>query len=121
MSEEDIAGHRQAVIKGGLTGLGAASLITAPVFYALHRRSPGFRALPLPMKAFGTVVILIPVMSVAAEKAGERYDREQWTGVGMEEIRYEESKEQARRNELSTWQATKDWAGRNKWSILGCS
>jgi len=117
----DIAAHRNATITGGLQGAGIAAAIAVPGFYYLQRRSATFRSLPIPMKAFMGVTIVVPFVSIMAEKAGERFDRSQWTGVGAQELVREAEEEKERRESLDRWDALKDWGKRNKWSIVGCS
>jgi len=121
ITQEDISAHRQATIIGGLQGLGLSALLCVPSYLLLQRRSALFRGFPLPMKAFLATTITVPVASIAAEKAGERFDRSQWTGIGMQEIRQEEALERKRRDQLTAWESVKDWSFRNKWGIVGTS
>ena len=61
----------------------------------------------------------LPLITVSGEKAGEAYDRSQWTGVGKMEIDAVEAKEQARWERLGTGEKLGDWAKRRKYGIIG--
>ncbi|ORY22138.1 hypothetical protein BCR39DRAFT_508208 [Naematelia encephala] len=121
LTPEDIAGHRAATTKGAIRGILLGAAISAPTFYTLQRRSHFYKQLPLPLKAFGVVVVVVPCFSISAEKAGEAYEREQWTGVGKQEL---DAKAQAaldRWSSLDTWGKVKDWSKSNKWGLIGTS
>jgi hypothetical protein len=113
--------HWDANVSGALKGSLLATAIAVPGATFLQRRSPFFRALPLPLKALGVVVITVPCVTIAAEKAGEAYERSQWTGVGVEELKKTAKIEEERWSGLSTGEKVGDWAKRNKYGILGVS
>jgi len=121
ITREDLSAHRSATIVGGLQGAAIASAITIPGYFFLQRRSAMFRALPPPMKAFMGVTVIVPFVTIMGEKAGERFDRAQWTGIGAQELAHEAAVEKERRERLDSWDAVKDWGKRNKWGIVGCS
>ena len=81
-------------------------------------RSSTYRALPIPLKAFAGVVVILPCMSISAEKAGEAYERSQWKGVGKRELDMKEKREEERLAEMSTTARFKDWAGRNRYGMI---
>ncbi len=108
-----------ANVNGGLRGLAYAAAVCGPGFYALQRYSPQFRTLPLPLKAFGLVVISVPLISVTAEKAGEAYERSLWTGAGVKELETKAIKEQQRWDSLTTSEKVRDWASNHQYSIVG--
>lgn len=85
---------------------------------ALKRQSAYYRALPLPLKALGVVGVIVPSMSIGAEKAGEAYSRTQWTGVGKREMEAVELRERERWERLGTSGQIADWAKRRKWYII---
>jgi len=86
------------------------------------RASTFYRALPIPLKAFAGVVTILPCISISAEKAGEAYERSQWSGIGKRELDLQEKREQERLEALGTSARVKDWAGRNRYGIIagGC-
>jgi len=82
------------------------------------RYSHNYKALPIPLKAFGAVVVILPCLSISAEKAGEAYDRSQWSGIGKRELDMKEKREQERLANLTTQARLNDWAGRNRYGII---
>jgi hypothetical protein len=118
---EQQAAHRSATTRGALTGLALATSISLPTYYLLSRRSNFYRALPPAAKTFGFVVIGIPCICISAEKAGEAYDRSQWTGVGKMELDLVQEREKRRWQGLGGGEKMGDWAKRNKYGIIGCS
>ena len=53
------------------------------------------------------------------EKAGERYDRSQWTGVGKMEMDAVADRERKRVEGLSRGKQLGEWAGKNRYGIIG--
>lgn len=107
-----------ANVNGGLRGLAYAAGICIPGFIGLQRFSPQFRQIPIPLRAFGAVVITVPLVSICAEKAGEEYERSQWTGVGKVELDKAESARRQRLESMSTGERLKDWAVSHQWGIV---
>jgi hypothetical protein len=81
-------------------------------------RSATYRALPIPLKAFAGVVVILPCLSISAEKAGEAYERSQWSGIGKRELDMKEKREQERLANMGTGARLSDWAGRNRYGII---
>lgn len=100
--------------------LGAAAFV--PANWALKRRFPYYRNLPLQGKAFLGLLFVIPCGTVFAEKAGEHFiAANQWQGAGKAELDKEAALAQARWDQLSTVDKAKDWAARHQYSIIGGS
>lgn len=116
-NEEQAAAHRSASIQGGARGLLYGAGIAVPLHFLLARRA-GYRAIPTSLKALGYTVLVLPIMSVTSEKAGEAYVRSTWTGVGLTEIQREKMREEQRIHNLDTADKIKDWAKRNKWGLI---
>lgn len=89
-----------------------------PGHFGLMARSSTYRALPIPLKAFAGVVVILPCISISAEKAGEAYERSQWRGVGKKELDLKEKREEERLASMGTTQRLSDWAGRNRYGII---
>ncbi|KAH8079037.1 putative mitochondrion protein [Filobasidium floriforme] len=106
-------------VEGGLKGAAVATAILTPAFFLLQRRSANFRAIPIPLKAFGVVTVAVPCISIGAEKAGERYERG-ILGVSQLEAT-ERDREEKRWEGLSTGEKIRDWGKRYQWSIVGGS
>ena len=110
-----------ATINGGIRGAALAAAICTPSYFLLKSRSATYRALPIPLKALGLVVISVPCISISAEKAGEAYERSMWTGVGQRELVRQGEVAEQRWEELSTGEKIKNWANRNQYGIVGGS
>ena len=118
VSPQQQQAHFDANIEGGLKGLLIGAGITIPAWMLLNRRVPSFRAAPLAMKSFGGVVIMLPSIMISAEKAGEQYDRSQWTGIGKQELDFQAKKEHERWESLTSTEKLGDWAKRRRWGII---
>jgi hypothetical protein len=117
VTPEQAQGYRSATIAGGLKGAGLGFGIAIPAHFLLQRRA-AYRAVPITLKTLGYVCLLVPLISIAAEKSGEAYDRSQWTGVGARELERSRDKEERRWEDLSSSQKVRDWAARNKWGLI---
>ncbi|WWD22739.1 hypothetical protein CI109_107232 [Kwoniella shandongensis] len=117
--EKDFRGYQDATVNGGLKGALLGAGISIPAYYVLMQRSATYRALPLPLKALGAVVIVVPSVYISAEKAGERFSKSQYTGVGKRELDRELLEERERWDKLGFVGKTQDWAGRHKFGLIG--
>jgi len=104
-------------VTGAIKGAAVAASIVTPAWFFLQRQSANFRAIPLPLKAFGIVTVAVPCITIGAEKAGEKYER----GIlGVNQIEDEQTaREEARWEKLSTGEKVRDWGKRYQWSIVG--
>ena len=104
-------------VTGAIKGAAVAASIVTPAWFFLQRQSANFRAIPLPLKAFGIVTVAVPCITIGAEKAGEKYER----GIlGVNQIEDEQTaREEARWEKLSTGDKVRDWGKRYQWSIVG--
>ncbi|KAK1921242.1 putative mitochondrion protein [Papiliotrema laurentii] len=118
-TEKQQQGYIDSTIEGGLKGAAVAAGVLVPATMILRKQSAYFRALPLPLKALGAVSVIVPAITISAEKAGEAYSRTQWTGIGKQEIEAVQRREQERWEKLGTWGQVGDWAKRRKWAIIG--
>ncbi|KAL0253904.1 hypothetical protein I308_101282 [Cryptococcus tetragattii IND107] len=119
VSQDDVRGYNDATIVGGIKGAFLAAAICIPGHMLLMKRSPYFRALPLPLKALGHVTITVPCISVAAEKGGEAYTRSQYSGMGQREIDWELQIRNEKWEKMSKLEKIGDWAARHKYGIIG--
>ncbi|WOO84634.1 Respiratory supercomplex factor 2 [Vanrija pseudolonga] len=99
--------------------LGVAGTLIGNHF--LKKRSPAWRAVPMPYKFFVGMMMSIPVGTVFGEKAGEKHIAQQWSGYGKEELDAEAKAAHERWESMSTWDKTKDWAARHQYTIIGGS
>lgn len=107
-----------AASKGAALGLAAF----IPANWALARRFPAYRSLPLPGKAFLGLMFVVPIGTVFAEKAGEHFIVEnQWRGAAYDELNREKMEAEARWNAMSMTDKAKDWAARHQYAVIGGS
>ncbi|WWC57651.1 uncharacterized protein I303_100184 [Kwoniella dejecticola CBS 10117] len=118
---EDIQAYNDATINGGIRGLFYGIGLSVPGFYLLNKRLAAYRALPTPLKAAGYVMVIVPCISIAAEKQGEAFTRSQYSGVAKLELDKEAQLEDQRWQALSSAQKFGDWAGRHKYQLVGAS
>lgn len=110
-----------------------------PVSYLLHRRWPYYRQLPPSLKALGVIIIVVPSFVISAERAGQRFEREQWcvvtlglylccssydlplsrTGLGKVELDTIQAREEARWNRMTLGQKVRDVAVRHEYGMIG--
>jgi hypothetical protein len=120
LKKDDQGAYTQAVYKGGLQGTALAAGINIPLHFILRRR-PQYNAIPVTLKALGYVVLTIPCISIAAEKAGEAFIRSTWTGTGKNELDRDAQRAAMRWDSLGTWQKAQDWGSRHKWGLIGAA
>jgi hypothetical protein len=111
--------YQQAVVSGGIKGLVAGSAAAFPGSYLLNKRWPYYRQLPLSLKALGVVMVVVPACVISAEHASQRFEREQWTGIGKEELDLQQQRALERWQAMSTGEKAKDWVGRHQYSFIG--
>jgi hypothetical protein len=78
VSQEEIDGHTNATIRGAAEGVLLSAAVAIPGSLLLNRRWASFRALPLPLKVMGTVIVIAPCLSIQAERRGLEFDRAHW-------------------------------------------
>lgn len=107
----------QANVSGGLKGALLATGILVPGFFFLQRKSPLFRELTIPLKAFVGVCVAVPCITINAEKAGEKY---QAGLLGVTALQDEQAQlAHERWNKLTTIEKVRDVGKRYQWSIVG--
>ncbi|KAG1883863.1 hypothetical protein F4604DRAFT_267077 [Suillus subluteus] len=118
VSQEEIDGHTNATIRGAAEGALLSAAVAIPGSLLLNRRWASYRALPLPLKVMGTVIMIAPCISIQAERRGLQFDRAHWTGAGKMELEREAAEEEARWGALTTKEKIGDWATRHQYSII---
>ncbi|EIW75663.1 hypothetical protein CONPUDRAFT_65908 [Coniophora puteana RWD-64-598 SS2] len=118
-SEEELAAHSTATIRGAMEGTAVSAAVAVPSFMLLNRRWAYYRSLPLSLKALGGILIVAPCLAIQAERRGLEFDRERyWVGAGKNEMDREAAEEQARWESLTTGDKVSDWATRHQYSII---
>lgn len=118
VTQEEIDGHTNATIRGAAEGALLSAAVAIPASLLLSRRWASYRALPLPLKVMGTVMVIAPCLSIQAERRGLEFDRAHWTGAGKLELDREAAEEEARWGALTTKAKIGDWATRHQYSII---
>lgn len=111
-----------ATLRGGLKGLWVGAGLSAGGHFLLQRSSLRYRAFPLPAKAFGAMLVIVPTVVIMAERAGIAYDHQRYSkaleGPGLAAAH---EKERLRRETLSKSEQALEWADKNKFSLIGAS
>ncbi|KAH9938286.1 uncharacterized protein B0H18DRAFT_1205552 [Fomitopsis serialis] len=94
-TEEELAAHNRATIRGALEGTAAGLALSVPGSIFLHRRWPAYRALPIQLKAMFCIFVTAPLYAIQAERRGVK------------------AQEESRWKRLGTEEKLKDWAVRN--------
>ena len=107
---------RDGAFKGLALGLGT----TVPLSLYFQRYSPRYKRLPIPLKAFGVVMLTSATTVIIAERAGLRYDKQRYSSsLYSEEEKAkmaEAAKEKAQR--LSIGEKATNFVNDNKYPII---
>ncbi|OXC67140.1 hypothetical protein AYX13_04419 [Cryptococcus neoformans] len=120
-TQDDMKTYYNEALKGGFRGALLAAAITGTSYFVFAKRSPTFRSLPLPAKAFGGVVISIPCMFICAERAALAYERAQWSGVGQKEIERNIERQSEKWGKMTQMEKAKNWVGNHKYSLISAA
>jgi hypothetical protein len=111
-----------ATWRGGLKGLGVGAGLSAGGHFLLQRSSIQYRALPLPAKAFGAILIIAPSVVIMAERAGIAYDHQKYSKTFEDPLlAVAHEQERLRKEKLSKGERALEWADKNKFSLIGVS
>ncbi|KAH9951719.1 hypothetical protein B0H21DRAFT_717202, partial [Amylocystis lapponica] len=119
VSKEEQDAQQRATVMGGLKGLAGGLAFAAPASYLLYRRFPYYRTLQPSLKAFGVIIIAVPSIVISAERAGIRFEKQHWTGVGKQELDTVHAREQARWDAMTFRQKARDVAVRHEYGLIG--
>ncbi|KAJ8087014.1 Replication factor C, subunit RFC4 [Marasmius tenuissimus] len=121
VTEEELAGHRNATIRGAAEGTIASAAVAYGASHYFGKRWASFRQLPRSLKVLGGIVLVAPCLTIQAERRGLEFDQAQWTDAGAQLLTDKEAKEEARWEALSTTDKISDWASRHEYSIIMAS
>ncbi|CAL1701005.1 unnamed protein product [Somion occarium] len=119
VTKEEQDAQQRATIEGGAKGFFGGLAFALPASYLLNRRWPYYRHLPPSLKALGVIVVVVPSFVISAEKAGQRFERERWTGIGKYELDTVQAREQARWDRMTLGQKVRDVAIRHQYGMIG--
>ncbi|RDB20122.1 Respiratory supercomplex factor 2, mitochondrial [Hypsizygus marmoreus] len=115
---EEIHAHAAASRRGAIEGGVASGIVALGGSYYLHRKFPGYRQLPLSLKALGLVIVVAPILSIQAERRGLEYDKSQWKGEGVRILHGKQVAADERWEDMSTQDKIADWSNRHQYSII---
>ncbi|KAJ3488706.1 hypothetical protein NLI96_g2641 [Meripilus lineatus] len=111
--------QQQATVIGGAKGFLGGLAVAVPASYFLQKRWAYYRALPSSLKALGVVMVVVPSCVISAERAGLRFEREQWTGIDKQELATIAAREQERWDKMTFGQKASEVAVRNEYGLIG--
>jgi hypothetical protein len=106
------------VVKRGAVGALVGLALCVPAHYTLRRASAYYRALPIQRRTYGSLFIVLPSLSIAADLAALEYEQSRWTGVERRGLDVIEGREQERRGRMNKLERAKDWAGEHKYGMI---
>jgi hypothetical protein len=111
-----------ATWQGGLKGLGVSVGLSAGGHFLLQGSSIRYRALPLPAKAFGAMLVIVPTTVIMAERAVIAYDHRRYSKALEDPIlAAAHERERLRKEQMSKGERALEWADKNKFSLIGVS
>ncbi|KAH9900013.1 hypothetical protein C8Q73DRAFT_681709 [Cubamyces lactineus] len=117
-TEEELAGHHAATVRGAIEGVLGGLAISLPASWYAQRNWAYYRALPPHLKALGVILVVGPCYAIQAERRGVEFDQSTWTGAGKAELEREERIQQARWSTLDTKAKFREWAMQNQYKII---
>lgn len=117
-TEEELAGHHAATVRGAIEGVAGGLAISLPASYYMQRAWPYYRTLPPHLKALGVILVVGPCYAIQAERRGVEFDKSTWTGAGKAELDREARDESSRWDALDAVGKAKDWAMRNQYKVI---
>ncbi|WVO22741.1 uncharacterized protein IAS62_004075 [Cryptococcus decagattii] len=120
-TQDDMKVYYNEALKGGFRGALFAAAITGTSYFVFSKRSPTFRSLPLPAKAFAGVVISVPCIFISAERAALAYERTHWSGVGQKEIERKLERQSQTWEKMTQMEKAKNWASIHKYSLISAA
>ncbi|KAI0751612.1 hypothetical protein C8Q80DRAFT_1268823 [Daedaleopsis nitida] len=118
ITKEEQDAQQHATVMGGLKGFTGGLAVALPASYYLHRRWPYYRALQPSLKAFGVILIAVPAFVISAERAGQKFEREQWKDAGKAELDAVQARQEERWKSLTTGQKISEYVRDHQYSVI---
>lgn len=118
ISNEEHDAYFSYVVKRGAAGALIGLALCVPAHYSLRTLSTYYRALPIQRRAYGSLFIVLPSLSIAADLAALEYEKSRWTGVERRGLDVIEGREEERRGRMSKLERAKDWAAEHKYGMI---
>lgn len=119
LTKEEAEAHQHASVIGGIKGFSAGTAFALPLSYYLYRTWPYYKTLPPALKAFGVIIFAVPTCIIKAERDGNEYERQRWTGVAKEMLDENKHNEAVHWEQLDAKGKMLDWAARRRYTIVG--
>jgi hypothetical protein len=120
LTKEEEQAHYNATISGGLKGGALGLLVGFGTVSLAHMRSPSFRSLTLPLKAFLVTSVGTFAAIIQADRASQTFEASRHGFESQFKDQTALAIERARANE-PTLQRLKDWGRENRYPIVTAS
>jgi hypothetical protein len=118
ITKEEHDAYFSYVVKRGATGALLGVALCVPAHYSLHRLSAYYRALPIQRRVYGTLFIVLPSLSIAADLAALEFEKSRWTATERRGLDLIENREGERWGRMNRFEKAKDWAGEHKYTMI---
>lgn len=76
VTREELEAFDRATLRGSIEGIVGGLALSLPASFAAQRYWPTYRALPVPLKVLGVILITGPAMAIQTERRGVEFDEE---------------------------------------------
>ncbi|KAH9060877.1 hypothetical protein EDB87DRAFT_1612626 [Lactarius vividus] len=119
VTQEELEAFDRATIRGSIEGIAGGLAISLPASFAAQRYWPAYRALPLPLKALGVILIVGPTWAIQTERRGVEFDEEHnWKGVGRQLLDSAKAREVSEWDGLSSSEKFSKWVARHQYQVI---
>lgn len=102
----------------GAAGALLGVALCVPAHYTLRRVSAYYRATPIQSRIYGSLFIVLPSLSIAADLAALEYEKSKWTVDERRGLDVLASRQEMRLDGMSRWERGREWAGEHKWKMI---
>ncbi|KAH9179641.1 hypothetical protein EDB89DRAFT_1922352 [Lactarius sanguifluus] len=119
VTQEELEAFDRATIRGSIEGIAGGLAISLPASFAAQRYWPAYRALPLPLKALGVILIVGPTWAIQTERRGVEFDEEHnWKGAGRQLLDSAKAREASEWGGLSSSEKISKWVARHQYQVI---
>ncbi|KAN0132642.1 hypothetical protein V8E53_009658 [Lactarius tabidus] len=119
VSREELEGFDRATIRGSIEGIAGALALSLPASFAAQRYWPAYRALPIPLKALGVILVVGPAWAIQTERRGVEFDEQHnWKGVGRQLLDNAKAREASEWSDLSSSEKFSKWVARHQYKVI---
>jgi hypothetical protein len=119
ISREELEGFDRATIRGSIEGIAGGLALSLPASFAAQRYWPAYRALPIPLKALGVILVVGPAWAIQTERRGVEFDEQyNWKGVGRQLLDSAKAREASEWSGLSSSEKFSKWVARHQYKVI---